>query len=52
MSAPTSEVAMVLAYRIAVLTGCAWLVWHGWSPWWFLLAILTMPTFDDEKEKP
>lgn len=29
----------VCAYNAFVVGGTAWLVWHGWSPWWFLAAL-------------
>lgn len=36
-------VAAVAAFNFAVLAGCAYLVTvHGWSAWWFLLAILCL----------
>lgn len=32
-------VAMLL-FDTAIFGGCVWLVgWHGWSAWWFLVAI-------------
>lgn len=30
----------VCLYNAFVVGGTAWLVWHGWSPWWFLAAPL------------
>lgn len=36
-------VSAVLAFNILLLGGTAFLVgWRGWSPWWFLLAILCL----------
>lgn len=32
----------VCAYNLAVIAGTAWLVWHGWSPWWFLVAVIVL----------
>ena len=34
----------VNVYNFAVLAGCAFLVWNGWSPWWFALAVCCIKT--------
>jgi len=46
----------MLIFDAALFAGTAWLVgWHGWSPWWFLLAVLIAsgsgPARDGFKEK-
>ena len=50
-----TQAAMVVAfYNLAVLFGCAWLVHHGWSAWWFLLAFAVLKSVsecDCEKHK-
>ena len=38
------------AYNITILGGCAWLVWHGWSPWWFLFAICVLSSWESKEE--
>lgn len=42
--------AMVLAYNTFIVAGTTWLVWHGWSGWWFLLAVMFMADVKDEKQ--
>lgn len=44
-------VFLVAAYNLVVLVGCAWLVWNGWSAWWFLLAIGIMASVESSNEK-
>jgi hypothetical protein len=49
MQANNSTVAIVLTYNIAVLAGTAWLVWHGWSAWWFLFSVCCLASVSDTK---
>lgn len=40
MSNRQIDALIIIGYRLAILAGCAWLVAeHGWSGWWFVLAI-------------
>lgn len=39
----------VLFYNAAILVGTTWLVWHGWSGWWYLLAIVLMASTSNNK---
>lgn len=42
---------IVFAYNLALLAGTAWLVgWCGWSPWWFLLTILALASYERRSE--
>ena len=44
----TGQLYAILGYRLLTLAGCAYLVgWKDWSPWWFLLVILTFVTFKE-----
>lgn len=46
-----ATLAILLAYRALVIGGCTFLVgWHGWSPWWFVLAILACEVNITEKD--
>lgn len=50
---PAEAVAVifVVLYNLAILGGCAWLVWHDWSAWWFVLAVMLLASVgNDEKE--
>ena len=51
MNKHSLDIAMVLCYNLAVLSGTACLVqFYDWSPWWFLLALgcmLTIKTKED-----
>jgi hypothetical protein len=39
----TGESIVAAIYNGSLLGGTAYLVgWHGWSPWWFLLAVICM----------
>lgn len=40
---------VVLTYRLLILAGCAYLVgWKGWSAWWFVLAVVSLVTYEKE----
>ena len=37
------DVAMVLCYNLAILSGTACLVqFYDWSPWWFIVSLCCM----------
>jgi hypothetical protein len=40
----------VTIYNAFLVAGTAWLVWHGWSPWWFAAALLFMSRSSPESE--
>lgn len=43
-------VIAVSTYNLAVLAGCVWLVQEfGWSPWWFVLALVCMKSIKIRK---
>lgn len=45
----TIMIVSLIAFRLAIYAGCAWLVWGGWSPWWFVLAIAVAQSTTLEK---
>jgi hypothetical protein len=48
----TSMILVILGYRVITLFGCAYLVgWKGWSPWWFLLVVMTFTLINDDDKK-
>lgn len=51
MNKHSIDIAMVLCYNLAVLSGTAYLVqFHDWSGWWFLfsgLCMLSIKTKED-----
>ena len=45
-------VISVLVYNAALIAGTVWLVgWHGWSGWWFLLAMCLFASTKIDEEK-
>ena len=48
----TMNAIFCIIWGIFVLGGTAYLVgWHGWSPWWFALAVILLfkPVADSEE---
>jgi hypothetical protein len=51
MNKNSLDIAMVLCYNLAVLSGTACLVqFYDWSPWWFLLAVGCMLSFKTKED--
>lgn len=49
MNARAIDHVVTGAYNAFVVGGTAWLVWHGWSGWWFLVALLFVARSSPEK---
>lgn len=49
-----SALVVIIAelWNVAVLAGTAYLVgWQGWSPWWFVLAVLLLNNLEFKRER-
>lgn len=45
-------IGVVLAYRVILFGGVAYLVeWHGWSAWWFLAALMVAGSLDSKQDE-
>lgn len=51
MNKHSLDVAMVLCYNLAIISGTVYLVeFYDWSPWWFLFTVCCLLTFKTKED--